>query len=353
MIKKIIALGFVMLFAGVSLFAIDITITPPTISGGVYDYANLDNVEKLFRDEADDALAKFDTMDNLVKAMSHATSYAADGATIRNFIGYKRFAIAVGAMGALQSSSFDISETANKVEDAQDIDFGINAQAVTVSVGVNLGFLVDGLYVSGKVGSFSFNIEDFDIGMFSCGLSAQYQLMDPKKSLLVTWKGLQVGTGFVYYKSDISFKTNASVTTPAVAINGGGGGWGTLTYNPTLAAKFETKGIKIPVDLMTGVRLAVLDISFGLGADINIWSKSDLSYKAEGETYLTTSLPVTATPGHAKVSGGTTGKSDIFKFKAMSGLGLSLGPVKLDVPITYYFGDGYGANVGVTAGVVF
>jgi len=348
MIKKIIALGFVIIFSGVSLFAMEVEMTLPSISGS-YD-SGIPAVKKLFEEDAVAALSRFDGMNKLVTAMSNATSYAADGATTRNFMGYKMFAVAIGTMGALQTGSFDIEDKMNKIEESQDLDFGVNAQAITVSVGANLGFLVEGLYVTGKVGSFSFNIQDFDINMFSCGLLAQYQLIDPIKTLFVTWKGLQVGTGLIYYNSKISFTTSAASISTPVSVNGSSA---SLVYDPDLDSKFETKGIKIPIDVMTGVRLAVVDFSFGLGCDINVWSNSDLTYKADGETRLE-GLAITTTPGRAKVSGGTTGKSaDAFKFKTMTGIGLSLGPVKLDVPITYYFGEGHGANVGVTAGIAF
>jgi len=357
--KKIIALGLIMLFAGVLLFAIEIDIEVPTIGGSsTYGYLDFDLALGQFKTEANDILSKVDSMNNLVKAMSNATSFAADGATTRNFFEYKMFAVAIGTMGALQSSSFNISDTADKVENSEDIYFGINAQAITVSAGINLGLLVDGLYVTGKIGSFSYSIQDFDISMFSCGLLAQYQLIESKKALLASWKGVQVGTGFIYYSSDISFNTNTSVST-RVDLQDLGGGLGnqsaTLAYDPKLDTKFETKGIKIPIDVMTGVRIAILDLSFGLGVDINVWSNSDLTYKAEGPTYFT-DIPsgLESNPGHVNVKGGTTGKSaDFLKFKTMAGVGVSLGPVKLDIPVTYYFGtDGPGANVGVTVGLV-
>ena len=359
MMKRIIALGFIMFFSVVSVFAVDIDITLPSINTGGQAYTGVGGEAAAlaqFTDEANDVLSKFDSMNSLLKGMSNASSYAADGATMRNFMGYKLFSIAVGTMvsGHLPSitSYSDIDNSVKKIEDAQDLPFGVNAQAITVGVGVNMGFLVDGLYLSGKVGSFAFNINDFDIDMFSCGLFANYQLIKPKSLLLVAWKGLQVGTGFVYYSSDISYKTNVVSVSTDVYITAG---QATLVYDPEFDAKFSTKGIKVPVDIMTGVRLAVVDIAFGLGIDINVWSDSSLTYKAGGRTYLENSYGVTSTPGYANVSGGTTGGSaDYLKAKAMVGLGVSLGPVKIDVPLTYYFdSDGSGINAGVTGAIVW
>ncbi len=361
--KKIIVLVLVMLFGAASLFAVDIDLTMPTINASGWDYS-ISSVTGLsaFEDvtnRATEVLSVFDSMDDLVKGMSNASSYATDGATTRDFIGYKIFSVAVGTMLSLQSSYGDnIDDIISKVEDSEDIYFGINAQAVTVSAGVNLGFLVDGLYLSGKVGKFAYGIDDFDIDTFSFGFMANYQIIKPKSAVVVKWKGLQVGTGFIYYTSEVSFKSNTSVSQEIFITDSNTGieYSATAFFDPEAEAKFKTKGIKVPVELMTGIKIFVLDVSLGFGVDINAWSNSDLTYKAEGDAYLR-DLPagVASTPGYVKVSGGTTGKSaDTFRFKAMAGLGLSLGPVKLDLPLTYYFdGEGTGANVGITGAVVF
>jgi len=105
---------------------------------------------------------------------------------------------------------------------------------------------------------------------------------------------------------------------------------------------------------MTGLRLSILDISLGVGVDINAWSDSELSIKTEGPVSIDSSV-IGARDGYAKITGGTTGGSaDVFRFKAMGGLGVTLGPIKLDVPITYYFDSrGPGANVGITGAFVW
>ena len=353
--KRFVILGLVMLFVGVSLFAVEVDLNLPTINslGGLYDY--LDRLVELdkFEIEARNELARFDKMNDLLKAMSNASSFAADGATIRNFLGYDIFTIAIGTMGAVQNKSFDIADTLNNFEGDEDIFFGVNAQAITVSAGVNLGAFVEGLYVSAKVGTFSFSFQDFDISTFSCGISAQYQLVKEKSALAVAWKGVQVGAGIIYYTTDLSYKTDVSIDSSVSLL---GGQYATLIYEPELKMEFSAKGVKIPLEIMTGVRIAILNLSFGLGVDVNIWSDADLTYDVGGPTYLE-GLPTgyTTEPGTASVKGGTLdGYADYFNFKAMAGVGLSLGPVKLDIPITYYFDTkGPGANIGVTIGAAF
>ncbi|MCL2793175.1 MAG: hypothetical protein FWD87_08780 [Spirochaetaceae bacterium] len=358
--KRFMVLGLVMLFAVASLSAQTVDIKINNIAG-----IEFDELERIlvgeFTAEIRSGLEEFQRMNKLARGMSNASSFAADGATQRNFIGYRMFAIGIGGMVGVQAPSFDFVDSLEDFEGENDIFLGISAQALTVSAGVNLGFLVEGLYASAKVGKFSLNdISGFSIDTFSFGLMAHYQLIKPRSTLLASWRGVQVGTGFIYYRGDISFNaTPDRITLEEVKVDVMG--YGTVSadfhFYPSLDLKLATSGVKIPLEIMTGVRLAVLNLSFGLGVDINVSSNSDLTYRAGGpvdisQNYLS---PQTQRAGSAHVEGGTTGGSaDNFNFKLMAGVGLTLGPVRLDVPLTYYFGgDGPGANVGVTGAVVF
>jgi len=49
---------------------------------------------------------------------------------------------------------------------------------------------------------------------------------------------------------------------------------------------------------------------------------------------------------------GGSGSPTTFNPKVMSGFGLSMGPVIIDVPFTYYLLD-HGYNLGVTLGIVW
>jgi hypothetical protein len=65
-------------------------------------------------------------------------------------------------------------------------------------------------------------------------------------------------------------------------------------------------------------------------------------------------LPDFLTPTqNAALSASTGGKSppDLFNLKLMTGLGFSIGPVILDIPVTFYpVNSGY--NFGVTLGFI-
>ena len=73
-------------------------------------------------------------------------------------MGYKFLTIAVGTMVGFQApgSSLDnISDYVSQIEDEGDAYFGAGLQALTLSVGLNAGFLTEGLYLSAKIGKFS------------------------------------------------------------------------------------------------------------------------------------------------------------------------------------------------------
>jgi hypothetical protein len=52
-----------------------------------------------------------------------------------------------------------------------------------------------------------------------------------------------------------------------------------------------------------------------------------------------------------KVDGSSDNGPSFARLRAMTGVGLGLGPVKIDIPIIYYFNSG--AAFGVTAAVVW
>jgi hypothetical protein len=55
--------------------------------------------------------------------------------------------------------------------------------------------------------------------------------------------------------------------------------------------------------------------------------------------------------GTIHVRGGGDMAPTIFNPKIMTNIGFKFGPVILDVPVTYYFGNGF--NAGITLGAVW
>ncbi|MCL2293359.1 MAG: hypothetical protein FWC36_00600 [Spirochaetes bacterium] len=344
--KKLLVLGIAMLLAAAPVFAWDINIDLSGLPAPLAPFKS--DLEAALEAETIGDLS----MPRFMTGMSNASSFAADGATQRNFIGYRFFALGAGTMAGAQLPSSNMESAIDRLVEEGDIFAGTGIQALSVSLGVNLGFLVDRLYVSGKFGTFSMDFDDFNISTSSFGLFAHYQLIKPRSRLLAAWRGVQAGTGFIYYKSDVTFNFEAP---PVESIIEAGEQYVTLFFEPDLAAKFTTYGVKVPIDIMTGVRLAIFNFSLGLGADINVTNNSSLNLSASSLIYYEASgsYSGSGTAGSVSISGGPSGSADRFKFKAMAGVGLSLGIIRLDVPITYYFGKGIGGNVGITGGIVF
>jgi hypothetical protein len=124
----------------------------------------------------------------------------------------------------------------------------------------------------------------------------------------------------------------------------------TVTIDPDLQFKIDSDIFTVPVELSTSVRLLwIVNLSLGAGADFS-YGKSDMTMNINGDVNITGASQTA--PGYIKVDAGVNDTlPDWVKPKLMAGLGLSLGPVMIDVPVTYYFSNGF--NVGVTAGIVW
>ncbi len=358
--RKILIFGLIMLFAGSALFAVDVTATLPGFNGATLsDPTALSSLIT----QAETNLAKYDSMDDLAQGFANANSYAADAATTRGLMGYKFLTIAVGTMAGFQmpSSGFDaVGDSLTKIEEDGDTYFGAGFQALTLSVGLNAAFIKEGLYLTGKIGKFSLDTDDISYDSFVFGLLANYQVVDPFSIGAIKWRGVQVGSGLVYYNTTANMIIDVDPVSTTVDLSGApyfGSATTPLYLDPTLDAEIVSKGFKIPVDVITGVRLLwIANLSFGIGFDINFGGSSEISYSADGSTYVNDSdVPAgySQTPGNVTIKGGTDGDgADLFRLRAMAGIGIGVGPIKIDVPFTYYFdGTGPGANIGITGAI--
>ncbi len=145
--KRFLIILMVFLFIGsAGLFAVDVEATLPVINGGAIDISALQPALDALEVSAETDLAKFDNMDKAAEAFGNAASYAADGANQRGLMGYKFLTIAVGTMVGFQApgSSLDnIGDYVTQIEQDGDAYFGVGMQALTLSVGLNAGFLTE------------------------------------------------------------------------------------------------------------------------------------------------------------------------------------------------------------------
>jgi hypothetical protein len=384
--KKIVTKLFciVLVLAGtISAFALEINGKAPTFT------ANDPDLEKKLNDEAEAAfkgvtgsihdqikeqVGDIETKpEKFIQAWGNSGVFASHGATQRAFSDYKLFAVTAGPMIGLQipSDPFSIMEELGdlrkRLNEENDLKIGANFQIINLRVGINTSkFLLQGLYLGLHIGFMKMDdmIEGFSFNNFSIGGTVNYQLV-PSKSLakgLVLWRGVNLGSGIIYQGTKIGYELaldpvdkNIDMTSmPSIP----GLDNVKLAVDPKLILDMDINTVTIPLEATTAVRLLwFLNIPLGLGMDLG-FGKSDLTIGMKGDVNAVGIDDNNAAGIKQKDSGYVTVNAggDVipfpFNIKLITGIGLSLGPVVLDVPVTYYFIDN-GFNVGVTLGVVW
>jgi len=365
--KMVLALLMIVLIT-TSAFALEVTGTAPTLSGPGAGTVNTE-LAGVFNDFLQDELKPLlkdikDKPEELIKAFGDAGIFASHGATQMAYGGYKTFAVTVGPMVGLRlpSSPFtimnDLDNMVNKLTEEQDIKLGLNPQVLNVRVGINTSkFLLKNLYLGLHFGFMKLNIpiEGFSLSFnnLSLGATANYQLVAPislAKGLFL-WRGVNVGSGFIWQKTNINVGLGLKDILGNV-LDQEFSGTGKLTIDPTLSLDFNVNTFVIPVEVTTAVRLLwFLNIPLGVGMDLGFGS-SDLKVGMDAKISASLSGYSEATPGSLSISGGGKMSPTVFNLKAMTGIGLNFGPVVLDIPITWYFLDN-GFSVGVSLGFVW
>ena len=375
---KILAVIFLLTLTGMTgLFAIDITLKAPQIENPGNDpyIAEIQNeIDSIFRDIRDDFQRDYGNLNanpqKLIGAFATSSIFSSTGASLRSYQGYKTFALTVGAVGGVQlplnifsmfGSIADIEKELDKVENDLyndgDLQLGMNPQILNAQLGINLGFLLKGLYLGFKGGYMS--IPTLDLGgfqlsfqTFSAGALINYQLIR-QFSLggVFVWRGLNIGAGFIYQNTSLDLNmllddlTSDPVSTPYGVITG-------AVTDPKFHFGFHVKTYTVPLEAVTSIRLlGFLNASLGAGVDLGFGSAS-LGGDLDGGVNII-GYNQGVRPGSFSVSLGGSSTPNMFNPKVMTSVGISLGPViLLDIPVTYYFlNNGY--NVGISMGLAF
>ncbi|GAB6392486.1 MAG: hypothetical protein MdMp014T_1859 [Treponematales bacterium] len=333
-----------------------------------------------FNDLLDSINGQIDGIDTkpekFIGAWANSSVYASSYATQRGYQGYKLIAVTVGPMIGVQlpGSPFDLENTLANVQttlnDDHDLALGLGIQALSgqasLKVGTLLPFLpfVKGLSVGVKFGMVNKGLlpadivpGDFGFESTSFGIVANYQIFKERSLLgILKWRGLSVGSGLIWSSTRI---------TASQSLGLGGeqslGDYGSFSYDPSITFNMTTDTYTIPLEVSTAIRLLFVNVHAGIGADVAFGSnnmtigvESPLDLQVEGTTAgVNVSDYIGTTAGSLSVSAGGTVEPAFLQPKLMAGLGFVLGPVILDIPVTYYFGETTGLNVGVTLGVTF
>ncbi|MBQ3319482.1 MAG: hypothetical protein IJG75_03115 [Spirochaetia bacterium] len=313
-------------------------------------------VQDAIREKVQDRYGKYEKGDELGRAFSNSNALAANSGYMHTANGYKWITVAVStnegvALDGISFNKFN-DEFLDDFKEDGDGYMGAGIQMVNAAIGFNIGSLLKwdhGLYLTLKAGMTKFKYEDFKFDGYNMGFMVNYQLIEAKglgKGHLLKWRGLDVGAGFTYFNTTTKFTIDELDT---IDIDNAGGSGYNFKYDADLNVKAEMSRCIIPVEISTGIKLTVLEIFGGIGADFMFGGKSDFSLKSTGKVSLE-GYDNTADSGLKMES---EGDLDTVKFKFNVGIGLSLGPVRLEIPYTQYFDEKYTGSIGIIGGVAF
>lgn len=301
--------------------------------------------DALFAD-LNNTVGKYTNQKQLALGSANAGVYSSSAATQRGYQGYDLFAISVGTMIGVQAPSLNpgyYSKIGSELKANGDLYAGAAWNPLVFQLGINAAALSDAFkdfYFALKFGSLKVKVGDFQFDSFIIGALANYQLINDHSigANSLKWRGISVGTGLIYQSNKIDLKLPFN----GQLFNGG-------IYQVKLDSidtGIETTAFIIPVEATTAVRLLyILNLSVGAGFDL-----------AAGSSKIklgnTSTVTAGAIGGRLVVDGSTTGDGPtILRPKVTAGVGLGIGPVVIDLPVTYYLMSGF--NAGLTFTIVW
>jgi hypothetical protein len=326
---------------------------------------------------------KYGDQPKLAEGFSNSNTYVSQAATQRAYQGYDLFALTLGLMVGGQVSTSNvgtIEDDFNELEEEGDIEMGVAAQVPSIQLGLNIGkfpLIPKDLYLGLKFGSTSlldsfidtdYEFEDGDkkhkvnFDALNWGISLNYQLIKQKSLFgLVVWRGISIGSGLLYQSNKIDYELNIdpiredfSESLNLGPVIGQEAVAGTLVLNPSVKLGIESTTYTIPLELMTSLRLLyILNLSIGGGVDLNFGS-TDIILESNGDVDVEGDITnyVSLSQGNILIDGSTKDQSPSFvKPRIMANAGVGLGPLVVDLPVTYYFNNGF--SLGISAGIIW
>ena len=394
-VKKLPLLILIFALTGTNaLFAINVTITPPEFEGtGIYAHL-ADSLNQLmneafcftFLQDIEDQINGLDEEPTkFIGAFASSSVFASDSASQRGYGGYKKFAATAGLMigGKVPDSYKDVqtlfsdpTEFWDRMKEEGDLSVGLGAQALSVQIGLNTSeYLVNGLYLGLKAGYLRIDgdvpkLGPASVGALAIGAMGNYQLIGHKLGGPLLWRGINVGTGIVYNRLDlgISYALDSDKTKTNHMVEDSFTGakvYADVSMKPSIKLDFNVSTIRIPLELMTSVRLLwIFNVALGAGIDLGFGS-TVLSASGAIDECRIENMMVDVGGGKVPLTGFTQTKDasisvtmsgmsgpSFLNPKIMLGTGVTLGPVIIDFPVTYYFLSN-GFNAGITVGVVW
>jgi frataxin-like iron-binding protein CyaY len=387
--KKLLIPIFLLFLTGMA-FAIDVNFTPPRFKSNNPEYQDLindlnDEIASEFEEYENQIKSEMrglpDSFPNLAKAFANTSVFSSDGASQRAYKGYNVFSFTVGFMSSLQfprkfTLLDEIKDAINSGEgeidfdfgrDNMDIDLGLDVQILNAQFGINTSkFLLDGLYLGFKFSMFDTNwikympLSGFSFRTMSVGTNASYQLIKQKRlpGGLLVWRGLNLGTGFIWQNTSLGLTTPLITDEDLLYVSIPIDTIGTISMqlDEVFHLGINTNTYIIPIEAMTSIRLLwFLNLALGAGVDVALGGSNIEAYGSIDVKNISglegTGITIAREPSLDYSMGGKSAPS-IFNLKAMGAVGFNFGPVIIDIPVTYYFlNNGY--SLGVTFGFTF
>jgi hypothetical protein len=306
-------------------------------------------------------IKQYSNVPELTRGFGNANTYASHASTLRGYQNYGLYAISVGSMVSVQApnSEPDFFKDIQDEMDEGDVYAGVGLAPLVVQAGINMDFLLKGLYISFMFGKLKTNIDqgDFKIEHNAnlIGGHVNYSLIEEKSILAraLLWRGISIGAGFIHTDNSLEFfnkldKIDNTQNVSGVDVD--------YTIDPSVNFELDTKGNIIPVEIYTSARLFwFLNLGVGGGFDYVFLSRTDFKLSSAGDVVITNQSVGTnyiGQTGSITVDAETSGiESDSFRPKILANLGFSIGPAFIDIPASYYIDNGY--SIGITAGWVW
>jgi hypothetical protein len=328
--------------------------------------------------QANEDLQKYGEQKELAQGFANANAYSMHSATLQGYQNYRFFALGSGLMVGVQAPSLDLSylgKVDREIKRKGDLYAGAGVGGAFFNAGVNAGFLVPGLYLNVKYGALDQEIDAFTFKFNSWGIGANYRLFDSRSALgLVKWRGVSVGTGFYSQTSEVSALVEPdgikdTVPFREAVLNSASNpserqALGQVMTElgfpeskpgaptelvPAFNMGLDVTAMTIPLDVNTGVSFlwGLFNVSAGAGVDMTLGSSKVTLVAAGRSETKTDTAKVAFSDGEIEFDASSEGEPSFLRPRINAGVGLGLGPVKVDVPVIYYPASGFAAGASV------
>lgn len=180
----------------------------------------------------------------------------------------------------------------------------------------------------------------------SASLKLQYKFMEPTGSSRMRWNGVDLTSGLIFSKVNLSFSKDIRET-KTQDISGAGSSTGTMAAKANIDG--ELKSFVLPIEGSTSVRmLYFLNFFGGLGADI-LYSKATATGRLSNSSLNMTSTGISGTVSGTPELNFNISKTALpIAMRSFVGTQIEMGVVALEVAASYsLFSQTWGAGAGL------